>query len=89
MYGPMITSEAPMAFTGAGTHSNNTTEMTAMIEALCLGPMVLLRVMQTRAFFMTLNMPQVFVWARFRPVRTSNSRLHANYQCSKSSIGHA
>ena len=34
MLGPVITTEAPLAFSGARTHSNNTVEMTAMIEAL-------------------------------------------------------
>ena len=39
MFGPVITAEAHLAFSGARTHSNNTTEMTAMIEALSfLGP---------------------------------------------------
>ena len=34
MFGPVITSEAHLAFSGARTHSNNTAETTAMIEAL-------------------------------------------------------
>ena len=34
MLGPVVTIWAPPAFSGARTHSNNTTEMTAMIEAL-------------------------------------------------------
>ena len=39
MIGPVVTTEAHPAFSGARTHSNNTAEMTAMIEALsCLGP---------------------------------------------------
>ena len=39
MFGPVITTEAHLAFSGARTHSNNTAEMTAMIEALSfLGP---------------------------------------------------
>ena len=39
MFGPVVTTEAHVAFSGAGTHSNNTAEMTAMIEALSfLGP---------------------------------------------------
>ena len=33
MFGPVVTVEAHLAFSGARTHSNNTTEMTAMIEA--------------------------------------------------------
>ena len=34
MFGPVITTEAHLAFSGARTRSNNTAEMTAMIEAL-------------------------------------------------------
>ena len=39
MFGPVVTTEAHLAFSDARTHSNNTAEMTAMIEALSfLGP---------------------------------------------------
>ena len=39
MFGRVVTTEAHLAFSGARTHSNNTAEMTAMIEALSfLGP---------------------------------------------------
>ena len=39
MFGLFITTEAHLAFSGARNHSNNTAEMTAMIEALSfLGP---------------------------------------------------
>ena len=39
MFGPVITTEAHLASSGARTHSNNTAEMTAVIEALSLlGP---------------------------------------------------
>ena len=39
MFGPVVTTEAHLASSGARTHSNNTVEMTAMIEALSfLGP---------------------------------------------------
>ena len=34
MFGPVVTTEAPLAFSGARIHSNNTAEMTAMIEAM-------------------------------------------------------
>ena len=34
MFGPVITTEAHLAFSGARSHSNNTAEMTAMFEAL-------------------------------------------------------
>ena len=39
MFGPVITTEAHLAFAGARTQSNNTAEMSAMLEALFfLGP---------------------------------------------------
>ena len=38
MFGPVITTEAHLAFSGARTHSNNTAEMTAMVEAGPRGP---------------------------------------------------
>ena len=39
MFGPVVTTEVHLAFSGARTHSNNTAEMTAMMEALSfLGP---------------------------------------------------
>ena len=39
MFGPVVTTEAHPAFLGARAHSNNTAEMTAVIEALYfLGP---------------------------------------------------
>ena len=34
MFGPVVTTEAHVAFSGTRTHSNNTVEMIAMIEAL-------------------------------------------------------
>ena len=39
MFGPVVTSEVHLAFSGVRTHSNNTAQMTAMIEAFSfLGP---------------------------------------------------
>ena len=39
MFGPVVTTEAHLAFAGARVHSNNTAEMSAMVEALFfLGP---------------------------------------------------
>ena len=39
MFGPVVTTETHPAFCGARAHSNNTAEMTAMVEALSfLGP---------------------------------------------------
>ena len=39
LFGPLVTTEAHLAFSGAGAHCNNTAKMTVMIEALSfLGP---------------------------------------------------
>ena len=39
MFGPVVTIEAHLVFSGARAHSNNIADMTAMIEALSLlGP---------------------------------------------------
>ena len=39
MFGPVVTTEAHLAHAGARTHSNNTAEMSAIVEALSfLGP---------------------------------------------------
>ena len=63
MFGPVITTEAHLAFAGARVHSNNTTEMSAMVEAFSLGPMVRLPAVRTRVFSMTPTMLLVFAWA--------------------------
>ena len=69
-----------LAFAGAGVHSNNTTEMSAMVETLSfLGHHGRLPVMRTRAFSITLNILLVFAWARFS--------FPANSRCWKSSTG--
>ena len=36
MFGPVVTTEAHLAYAGARTHSNNTAELSSMIEALLL-----------------------------------------------------
>ena len=73
MLGPVITTEAHPAFPGARTHSNNTTEMTATIEALSfLVLMAPLPVKRIRVFNLTLNMLLVCSWARFRPAHMFN-----------------
>ena len=61
MFGPVVTTEAHPAFSGARPHSNNTAEMTAMIEALSfLGPVA----WDEQSFLNTL--PE-FAWARSKP----------------------
>ena len=68
MFGPVITAEAHLAFSDARTHSNNTAEITAMVEALSvLGPRGPVAVMRVRVFIMTPNMLLVCVWAGSSP----------------------
>ena len=79
LFGPVITTEAYLAFSGARIHSNNTTEMTAMIEALSfLGPHGLVTPDEQSRIFMMLCMLLAFVWARSRPEHTYSWRLHVN-----------
>ena len=68
MFGPVITAEAHLAFSDARTHSNNTAEITAMVEALSLlGPRGPVAVMRLCVFIMTPNMLLVCVWAGSSP----------------------
>ena len=57
MFDPVITTEAHPALSGARTHSNNTAEMSAVIEALSFLAVLVNRwsVMWNRVFIMTLN----------------------------------
>ena len=68
MFGPVVTTEAHLAFSRARIHSDNTAEMTAMIEALFfLGP----HGPVTHDVFITiLCMLRVFVWAQSKLVYT-------------------
>ena len=79
MFGPVVTTEAHLAFSSARTHSNNTAEMTAMVEALSfLGPVARLPVRRIRVFVMTANMLRVCAWARFKPAHMSNQHLRVS-----------
>ena len=78
MFGPVITSETHLAFFGARIHSNNTTEITAMIEALAfLGPRSPVTP-DEESFFNIPCMLLVFVWARSRPALMCSWRLLVN-----------
>ena len=82
MFGPVITTEAHPAFSGARTHSNNTAEMTTMVEALSfLGPRGPVAHDANSCFFMTPNMLPVCAWARFRPARMYSWHLHVSRRC--------
>ena len=79
MFGPVITTEAHLALSGARTHSNNTAEMTAMIEALSfLGPHGPVPEMSNRVSIMILCVLQAFVWARSKPAHMCSWRSHVN-----------
>ena len=71
MFGPVITTEAHLAFAGA------TAEMSAMIEALSFFGLHL----RSRVFIMTPNMLLVFAWARFKPAHMSSWHLRATSRC--------
>ena len=79
MFAPVITTEAHLAFSGARPHSNNTAEMSAMIEALSfLGPLGPVARDANSCIFMTPNMLLVCVWERFKPAHMSSWHLRAN-----------
>ena len=79
MLGPVVITEAHLAFSGARTHSNNTAEMTAMIEVLGLVLEVVSLLTDSHLFFFeVLCMLLVFVWARPRPAHTCSWHLLAN-----------
>ena len=89
MFGPVITTEAHLAFSGARTHSNNTAEMSSMIEALSfLGPRGPSACDVESCIIMTLNTLLVCAWARFRPQHMSNWRLHVSGQCYAPNTGY-
>ena len=86
MFGPVITTEAHLAFAGARIHSNNTAEMLAMIEAS--GSLAWLPVDTNSCIFTTPNTLLAFAWARIKPARMYSWHLRANSRCWKSSTGY-
>ena len=79
MFGPVVTTEAHLAYSGARTHSNNTGEVTAMIEAFSfLGPRGPVTRDEQSRIFLILCMLLVFVWARSRPAHMCSWRSHVN-----------
>ena len=79
MFGPVVTADSHLAFSGARTHSNNTAEMTAMIEAFSfLGPRGPVTHDEPSRIFMTPCMLLVFVWARSKPAHMFSWRLLVN-----------
>ena len=83
MFGPVVTTEAHRAFSGARTHSNDTAEMSAMIEALSfLGPHGPVAQDVESCFFFfflkILNTLLEFVWARSKPAHMCSWHSHVN-----------
>ena len=70
MFGPVITTEAHLAFSGARAHSNNTAEMTAILKH-CLSLVLIVQWsrMSSRVFIMIFSLLLVYAWARSRLVR--------------------
>ena len=82
MFGPVITTEAHLAFAGARVRSNNTAEMSASVEALSfLGLVAQLPVMRTLVFSLIPSMLLVFAWAQFMLARTYSLDSLANCYC--------
>ena len=81
MFGPVITTEAHPAFSGARTHSNNTADMTAMIEALSfLGPRgPVARDMDSCIYYDSKHASGVHVFS---------GHLHVNGQCFAPNTGY-
>ena len=90
MFGPVITAEAHFAFQVPETHSNNTAEMTAMIEALVLfrAALAQLPVMRIRVFIVTPSMLLVCAWARSKPARMFTWHLRASGPCYAPNTGY-
>ena len=89
MFGPVVTTEAHLAFSGAETQPSNTDEMTAMIEALSyLGPHgPVARDEQSCILIMILSMLLVFPWARSRLVHTCSWQSLVNGPCYAPNTG--
>ena len=89
MFGPVVTTEAHLAYSGARTHFNNTGEVTAMIEAFSfLGPRGPVTRDEQSRIFLILCMLLVFVWARSRPAHMCSWRSHVNNLCSVLNTGY-
>ena len=79
MFGPVVTSEVHLAFSGARTHSNNTAEMSAMIEA-CFSLVLVARDVES-CIILTLNTLLVCAWGRSKPAHMFSWRLHVSVRC--------
>ena len=82
LFGPVITAEAHLAFSGARTHSNNTAEMTAMIEALSfLGPRGLVARDANSCNYYDSKHAAGVSWAQFKPEHMSSWHLLVSSRC--------
>ena len=82
LFGPVVIIEAHLALSSARTHSNNTPEMTAMVEALSLlgprGPVA--RDSNSYVFHDSKHAAGVCL-ARSKTAHMFNGRLHVSGQC--------
>ena len=79
MFGPLVTTEAHLAFSGARIHSNNTSELTAMIEALSfLGPRGPVTRDEQSCIITILCMLLVFVWTLSKLVLMCSLHWHVS-----------
>ena len=82
MFGPVVTTEPHLAYAGARVLSNNTAQMSPIVEALYfLGPVARLPVMRTLVFSMIPSMLLVLAWAQFMLARTYSLDSPANRYC--------
>ena len=83
MSGPVFTTEAHLAYAGARIHSNNTVEMSAIVEALYfLGPRGAVSSDACLCvFFMTPSMLLVFAWVLSMLARMYRLDSPANSYC--------
>ena len=86
MFGPVFTTEAHLPFSGARTHSNNTAEMTAMVEALSfLGPPGLVARNEQACIFFDSQHAAGVCWVRSRLVHMCS--WHSHGPCCSSNTG--
>ena len=81
MFVQVITTEAHLAFAGSRTHSNNTAEMSVMIETLFFLGLHGLVARDANSSFLTPKMLLVFACSRFKLSHMCSWHLRANSRC--------
>ena len=89
MFGPVVTTEADPAFSGARTHSNNTAVKTAMVEALSfVGPCGLVARDATWCIYCDSNHAAGVCLSTVQPVHMFNWHLHVSGRLYAPNTGH-